>query len=83
MNAGGPPPAPMAMVATGETIGWFDPARDSGFIRRAQGSYLADAGDAYVPPHIVRQYSLRKSDEVAATTASRRSWRISTLTDGS
>ena len=68
VNAGGPPPAPMAMVATGDTIGWFDPARDGGFIRRAQGSYLADAGDAYVPPHIVRQYSLRKSDEVAATT---------------
>ena len=66
--AGSPPPAPVALVATGETTGWFDPARDGGFIRRAQGSYLADAGDAYVPPHIVRQYSLRKSDEVTATT---------------
>jgi transcription termination factor Rho len=65
---GGPPPAPMAIVATGETTGWFDPARDGGFIRRAQASYLADAGDAYVPPHIVRQYALRKSDEVTATT---------------
>jgi transcription termination factor Rho len=64
----GPPPAPVALVATGETIGWFDPSRDGGFIRRAQGSYLADAGDAYVPPHIARQYSLRKSDEVSATT---------------
>ena len=67
-NVGGPPPAPMALVATGETTGWFDPARDGGFIRRAQASYLADAGDAYVPPHIVRQYTLRKSDEVTATT---------------
>ncbi len=64
----GPPPVPMALVATGETTGWFDPARDGGFIRRPQASYLADAGDAYVPPHIVRQYSLRKSDEVSATT---------------
>jgi transcription termination factor Rho len=67
VNAG-PPPAPVALVVTGETTGWFDPARDGGFIRRAQASYLADAGDAYVPPHIVRQYSLRKSDEVTATT---------------
>ena len=50
---------------TGETTGWFDPARDGGFIRRAQASYLADAGDAYVPPHLVRQYALRKSDEIA------------------
>ncbi len=68
VSAGGPPPAPMVLVATGETTGWFDPARDGGFIRRAQASYLVDAGDAYVPPHIVRQYSLRKSDEVSATT---------------
>ena len=58
----------MQLVATGETAGWFDPARDGGFIRRAQSSYLADAGDAYVPPQIVRQYGLRKSDLVAGTT---------------
>ena len=48
--------------------GWFDPARDGGFIRRAQASYLADAGDAYVPPLLVRQHALRKSDLVAGTT---------------
>ena len=65
---GGAPPAPVALVPTGETTGWFDPARDGGFVRRALGSYLADAGDAYVPPHLVRQYVLRKSDEVTATT---------------
>jgi transcription termination factor Rho len=62
------PAAPIALVPTGETRGWFDPARDGGFIRRAQASYLADAGDAYVPPHLVRQYVLRKSDEVSGTT---------------
>jgi transcription termination factor Rho len=62
------PSAPIQLVPTGETRGWFDPARDGGFIRRPQGSYLADAGDAYVPPHLVRQYNLRKSDEVAGTT---------------
>ncbi|MEO8619948.1 MAG: transcription termination factor Rho [bacterium] len=67
-NAGGAPQAPAALVPTGETKGWFDPARDGGFVRRAQASYLADAGDAYIPPHLVRQYSLRKSDEVAGTT---------------
>ncbi|MEP6730120.1 MAG: hypothetical protein ABJE10_05765, partial [bacterium] len=64
----GGPPAPIVLVPTGETVGWFDPARDGGFIRRAHSSYLADSGDAYVPPHIVRQYTLRKSDEVRGTT---------------
>jgi transcription termination factor Rho len=62
------PPVPAPIVPSGETIGWFDPARDGGFVRRANASYLADAGDAYVPPHLVRQFSLRKSDEIAATT---------------
>src|SRR5258706_12594992 len=36
---GGSPPAPMQLVPTGETKGWFDPARDGGFIRRPQASY--------------------------------------------
>src|SRR4051794_39675124 len=60
--------APVQLVATGETTGWFDPARDGGFIRRAQASYLADAGDAYVPPNLVRQFGIRKSDLIAGTT---------------
>jgi len=58
----------MQLVATGETTGWFDPARDGGFVRRAQASYLADAGDAYVSPFLVRQHALRKSDLIAGTT---------------
>jgi transcription termination factor Rho len=62
------PAAPAPLVPTGETRGWFDPARDGGFVRRAQASYLADSGDAYVPPHLVRQFNLRKSDEIAGTT---------------
>ena len=66
--ASGQAAAPVALVATGETTGWFDPSRDGGFIRRALGSYLADASDAYVPPHLARQYALRKSDEVTGTT---------------
>ncbi len=67
-SSGGAPAAPITLVPTGETTGWFDPSRDGGFIRRALGSYLADAGDAYVPPHLVRQHALRKSDEVTGTT---------------
>src|SRR5688572_2197163 len=59
---------PMQLVATGETTGWFDPARDGGFVRRAQASYLADAGDAYVTPLLVRQHGLRKSDLISGTT---------------
>ena len=66
--AGGAAPGPVVLVPTGETAGWFDPARDGGFVRRAQSSYLADAGDAYVPPHLIRQFSLRKSDEIRGTT---------------
>jgi transcription termination factor Rho len=58
---------PIQVVATGEMRGWFDSARDAGFIRRPGNSYLADAGDAYVPPAIVRQFSLRRADLVDAT----------------
>ena len=71
--------APAPLVATGETVGWFDPARDGGFIRRAQSSYLADAGDAYVPPHLARQFLLRKSDEVRGTTGRDQRGRIALI----
>jgi transcription termination factor Rho len=60
------PPAPV--VADSETVGWFDPSRDGGFIRRAANSYLADPADAWVPPHIVRQHGIRQGDLVQATT---------------
>ena len=60
------PSAPV--VADSETVGWFDPSRDAGFVRRAENSYLADPADAYVPPHVVRQHTLRRGDEVKATT---------------
>jgi transcription termination factor Rho len=56
------------VTADGETLGWFDPSRDGGFIRRAANSYLADSGDAWVPSHIVRQYGLRRGDALHATT---------------
>jgi len=59
---------PVPVVADSDTAGWFDPARDGGFIRRAGASYLVDAGDAYVPPQLVRQQALRRGDSIVATT---------------
>jgi transcription termination factor Rho len=59
------PPAPV--VATGTTQGWFDASRDGGYIRRAQNSYLAENGDAFVPPHVARQIGLRRGDAIEAT----------------
>jgi transcription termination factor Rho len=64
-NSGAPA---QPIVADSETIGWYDPARDAGFIRRATASYLDEPGDAYVPNYIARQFGLRKADEVKATT---------------
>jgi transcription termination factor Rho len=61
--------APMApVVPDGETTGWYDPQRDGGFVRRAANSYLAEPGDAYVPTQVMRQYMLRRGDEILATT---------------
>ena len=61
--------APVApVVADGEATGWFDPQRDGGFIRRAANSYLAEPGDAYVPMPLMRQYMLRRGDQLLATT---------------
>ena len=61
--------APVApIVPDGETTGWFDPQREGGFIRRAANSYLAEPGDAYVPTQIMRQYMLRRGDQLLATT---------------
>ena len=63
------PQQPVApLVADSETLGWFDASRDGGFIRRAQNSYLAEQGDAYVTPNLVRQYGLRRGDTIVAST---------------
>ena len=61
------PQQPVQITATGEMRGWFDPARDAGFVRRSTNSYLAETGDAYVPPHIVRQFQLRRADLIDAS----------------
>lgn len=52
---------------TGEAIGWFDPHRESGFIRSAENSYLASSNDPFVPAHVVRQYGLRRGDLIQAS----------------
>jgi transcription termination factor Rho len=59
---------PVIAVVDGETTGWYDPARDAGFIRRAEFSYLADVGDAWVPPHLAKQFTLRRGDALTART---------------
>jgi transcription termination factor Rho len=61
----GPPPV---IVPDGVTEGWLDPARDAGFIRRPANSYLADTGDAYLGPHLIRQFGLRRGDLIVAST---------------
>ena len=57
---------PQPIVVTSEVRGWFDPSRDGGYIRRAASSYLAEQGDPWVPPHLFRQYGLRRSDLINA-----------------
>jgi transcription termination factor Rho len=69
----------MALVASGETKGWFDPSRDGGFIRRPTNSYLAEAGDAWVPPTLVRQFGIRKSDLIDATVGRDQRGRLTAL----
>jgi transcription termination factor Rho len=54
--------APAVLTPAGEQTGWFDPQRDGGYVRRAEASYLAEPGDPFVSPQLVRQYGLRKSD---------------------
>jgi transcription termination factor Rho len=59
---------PVILVVDGEATGWFDPARDAGFIRRPEYSYLNEPGDAWVPQHLVRQFGLRRGDLLETRT---------------
>ena len=61
----GPPPV---IIPDSTTTGWFDPSREAGFIRRDSNSYLADPSDAYVGPHLAKQYGLRRGDKIVAAT---------------
>ncbi len=58
----------LPVTADSESVGWFDAQRDGGFIRRAANSYLADVGDAFIPPNLIRQYGLRRGDQLLAST---------------
>lgn len=60
------PPNPI--VPDGESAGWLDVTRDGGFIRRPDNSYLHEHGDAWIPPHLVKQYAMRRGDVVVAST---------------
>jgi transcription termination factor Rho len=62
------PPIVAPTVADGETVGWFEQQREAGFIRRSTNSYLADTGDAFVPPNLVKQFGIRRGDTITATT---------------
>ncbi|HEX5437094.1 MAG TPA: transcription termination factor Rho [Gemmatimonadaceae bacterium] len=55
------------IVPDGNVEGWFDAARDGGFVRQASSSYLPVPGDAFVPPNLVRQFTLRRGDAVEAS----------------
>ena len=59
-------PAP-PVVADDTAIGWFDTARDGGYIRRPTDSYLPVQGDPFVPPQLTRQFALRRGDLIEAT----------------
>ncbi len=58
-----PPPS----VVEGTTTGWFDLARDAGFVRQAANSYLPEPTDPFVPPQLVRAHALRRGDKIEAT----------------
>lgn len=62
------PRGPIGPVTVeGEATGWFDPHRDSGFIRSPSHSYLADPSDPFVSMQLVRQYGLRRGDLITAS----------------
>ena len=50
--------------AEGTLHGWFDVARDGGYLRLATNSYLPDPADPFVPPALVRQHQLRRGDKL-------------------
>ena len=68
---------PQVLVIDGETTGWFDPAREAGYVRRAEFSYLNEPGDCWVPPGLVRQYGLRRGDAIHARTGRDHRGRVS------
>ena len=70
---------PIVLTPMGDTQGWFDTSRDGGFIRRASASYLAEPGDAWIPPQMVRQHGIRKGDHVHALIGRDQRGRVSAM----
>ena len=70
---------PIVLTPVGDTQGWFDTSRDGGFIRRAGASYLAEPGDAWIPPQVVRQLGIRKGDHVHALVGKDQRGRVSVM----
>ena len=87
MASGGAPGAgqeqqdrgPIVLTPVGDAQGWFDPSRDGGFIRRAESSYLAQPGDAWISPQLVRQIGIRKGDHVHALVGRDQRGRVSAM----
>ena len=50
--------------ADGTRFGWFDVARDGGYLRLAANSYLPDPADPFVPPALVREHQIRRGDKL-------------------
>jgi transcription termination factor Rho len=73
------PNAPIVLTPVGDTQGWFDTSRDGGFIRRAANSYLAEAGDAWISPQLVRQWGIKKGDHVHALVGRDQRGRLSAM----
>ena len=69
----------MVLTPIGDVVGWFDPQRDGGFVRRAAASYLAEPGDAYVPPQLIRQFGLRRSDRLDCVIGRDQRGRVSVM----
>lgn len=72
----------------GTVSGWFDTARDGGFLRQASNSYLPEPTDPFVPPGLVRSHQLRRGDKIEATFGHDQRGRqvvidITSLNDGS
>lgn len=59
---GGPGNIAIPETVAGAATGWFDPARDAGYLRRAELSYLPDPSDTIIPPQLVRDFQLRRGD---------------------
>jgi transcription termination factor Rho len=72
-------PQQTALAPSGDTKGWFDPSRDGGFVRRPTDSYLAESGDAWIPPAVVRQFGLRKSDLIDASVGRDQRGRVTVM----